>query len=441
MKTQSNSIFRKAGRFEAFLWMCAGADKEILEQCPGSDRVKYQGIGGIIFATGILAFISSTYAFWTVFSPKTQLALESSSHSSEAMQAMILSVLAGIVWGLVIFNIDRFIVSSTGSGDGTSAVTLDELWQATPRILMATLIGICLSTPLELRILKPEIDTHLHQKQELLRAELDIQTQAQFKDKKERLSDEITTLRSEIQDLKDIEENRRREIQDQRTKLELEAEGKSGSGKAGRGPAWRDKKENLDVLSAEFEDFKITNLGEIEDKKSEIEDKTNELENTRVEEKEAKQFNKQKAHQMDGLLARIEIAHEEGGAMKWILTLLLLSIELGPIFFKMMISKSTYDYLKEQKMELALAEQGLFFVTETMVDGEISKDGLFSSIGVGTPIKEKRYIKNVYLERHQQEMEKQLQLELALTAKVHAEYQRKMEEDISKNLDKYIQDS
>ena len=88
-------------------------------------------------------------------------------------------------------------------------------------------------------------------------------------------------------------------------------------------------------------------MEEIEDK-SEIADKTVELENTRVEEK-GKTVNQQKAHQMDGLLARIEIAHEEGGAMKWILTLLLLSIELGPIFFKMMISKSTYDYLKERR--------------------------------------------------------------------------------------------
>ena len=207
------------------------------------------------------------------------------------------------------------------------------------------------------------------------------------------------------------------------------------------------KIDNQDIFHADLyrlegeNDFDMLGLEINEDKKSEIADKTAELENTRVEEKEAKQFNQQKAHQMDGLLARIEIAHEEGGAMKWILTLLLLSIELGPIFFKMMISKSTYDYLKEQKMELALAEQGLFFVTETMVDEEASKGGLFSSIGVGTSIKEKRYVKNVYLERHQQEMEKQLQLELALTAKVHAEYQRKMEEDISENLDKYIQDS
>ena len=55
MKTSTNSMFKKAGRFEAFLWMCAGADKDILEHCPGSDRVKYQGIGGIIFTESWLS--------------------------------------------------------------------------------------------------------------------------------------------------------------------------------------------------------------------------------------------------------------------------------------------------------------------------------------------------------------------------------------------------
>ena len=92
-----------------------GADRDILERCPGSDRVKYQGIGGIIFATGVLAFVSSSYAFGRL-SPKGP-ALASDAVSSTP--ALVGAILAGLVWGLVIFNIDRFIVSSTGSGDGT----------------------------------------------------------------------------------------------------------------------------------------------------------------------------------------------------------------------------------------------------------------------------------------------------------------------------------
>ena len=72
----------------------------------------------------------------------------------------------------MIFNIDRFIVSSTGKGDGTDKVTSEELLQSLPRLLMAGIIGVCISAPLEIRILKPEIDAQLELEQNKYLAEL-----------------------------------------------------------------------------------------------------------------------------------------------------------------------------------------------------------------------------------------------------------------------------
>src|SRR6188508_909157 len=109
-----------------FLWFCAGADGNLLARCPTSDWVKYQGIGGIVLATTVLAFVSASYAFYTVFSPKDATALLASTD----LTSVALSCVAGLVWTLVIFNIDRFIVSSTGKGDGTDKVTLEELVQS-----------------------------------------------------------------------------------------------------------------------------------------------------------------------------------------------------------------------------------------------------------------------------------------------------------------------
>lgn len=40
------------------LWFCAGADEQLLLKCPHSDRVKMEGIGGIVLATTVLAFFS-----------------------------------------------------------------------------------------------------------------------------------------------------------------------------------------------------------------------------------------------------------------------------------------------------------------------------------------------------------------------------------------------
>ena len=59
----------------------------------------------------------------------------------------------GVIWGLTIFNMDRYIVSSikkTGSSN-------HQIFQALPRILLAIMIGIIISRPLELKIFDKEI--------------------------------------------------------------------------------------------------------------------------------------------------------------------------------------------------------------------------------------------------------------------------------------------
>ena len=53
-----------------FLWWSAGADPYFMSKAPMQDRVKYAGIGGIVFCTGLLAAVSGGYAFHTIFGPK-----------------------------------------------------------------------------------------------------------------------------------------------------------------------------------------------------------------------------------------------------------------------------------------------------------------------------------------------------------------------------------
>jgi hypothetical protein len=69
-------------------------------------------------------------------------------------------------------------------------------------------------------------------------------------------------------------------------------------------------------------------------------------------------------------MKRIQISHEIGGLVPWAILLLLLAIETGPIFFKMMLTKGTYDYMRENSMRLATANLGVevdaqVYVTET----------------------------------------------------------------------------
>lgn len=360
---------KKTSRFTKLLWWCAGADRVLLEQSPMKDRVKYAGIGGIVLCTGMLAAFSGGYAFYTIFGPKGEAVHGDAFEWSIAIAPIIF----GIVWGMIILNLDRFIVSSTGKGDGTDKITLREFGQALPRIIIALILGIAISAPLEVRILKSEIDAVLQKKQEAYKMELDMQTDSIIDNQIVRYEEKLAVVEGKIKEYDDYVESRRLELKEQFRVLELEAEGKSGSRRSGRGPAWRDKKDNLDYQQAEFEKYIEDKQTEIDNLKAERERNSleiNDLDESRAQKKEK---NQEVAHQLDGLLERIHISHEIGGLIPFIILLVLLSIEMGPIFFKMMMTKGVYDYLVENNDKRFKAYSGIIEREEIYEDNEGSK--------------------------------------------------------------------
>ena len=125
-----------------FFWFCAGAHISTLEKHP-TEQNKYVGIGATIFFTGLFAALSGGYAMYFVFKGTDF--------------AWLFALLFGIIWGLAIFNMDRYIVSSINKNANTSK----QIWQATPRILLAIMIGLVISRPLELKIFDKEIKERL----------------------------------------------------------------------------------------------------------------------------------------------------------------------------------------------------------------------------------------------------------------------------------------
>lgn len=347
---------QSVGWWTRLLWYACGADAQLLARCPQSDRVKFQGLGGVVVATAMLAFVSGSYAFYVVFGPKGGTALV--EHPVDA-QALGLACGFGLLWSLVIFNIDRFIVASTGKGDGTEKITFGELFSALPRIFMAVIIGVALSAPLEIRILETEIDTELASRQKAERQRLDKSTDARTERDRAELSAKIDKSRQRLDARTAEYEKRRQEILSQRHALELEAEGASGSGKPGRGPAWRDKKENLDRLEKELEDWKKQVAEQDAPVRDDIGRWRKQLDGISAEIQSEKDDNAKAAAKMDGLMMRIHISHEIGGAVPWVIMLLLLSIEVGPIFFKMMLIEGAYDALVENQKRLAAARYGV----------------------------------------------------------------------------------
>ena len=126
------------GFLNEFLWTFAGVHKPILRQCP-NEYAKYAGMGGTILCTAIMAMISGGYAIYFVF------------------EDFWISCAFGFFWGCLILNLDRFIVSTMYS-DGKHTISWLELKSGLPRIIMAILLGIVISTPLEMKLFEERID-------------------------------------------------------------------------------------------------------------------------------------------------------------------------------------------------------------------------------------------------------------------------------------------
>jgi hypothetical protein len=122
-----------------FLWWCSGAYQDLLKDCP-SEQTKYAGLGGVLLATFTLAALSAGYAIFSVFNDP------------------VWAVVFAIVWGLIIFNFDRFLVSTMRKYGVTRQ---KQIWMATPRLVLALLIGFTIARPLELKIFEKEIDVQL----------------------------------------------------------------------------------------------------------------------------------------------------------------------------------------------------------------------------------------------------------------------------------------
>ena len=405
MKERDYYITPKSNRVMRFLWKAAGGDRYLLERATYSDQVKYMCLGGIVFATGAMAGLAGGYAFYTIFSPKGS-ALEDSIH----YPTVALSFVFGIIWGLMIFNIDRFIVTSTGKGDGTEKITWDELKSAIPRIIMGAIIAITISKPIEIRMFQTEINNKLYDKQEKLIAEFEKTTNINFENRLKVVEDDLGEVGKQRQDL--IE---RIKIAEQAYTDNLM--GKANGIVAGDGPLSKALKSQIDALKTELDRFEQINGAKI----AEANKKRKEL---LAEKDEKLKNNEAVAKGLDGLLERIKLAHEVAGF--WItlfITLLFLAIELTPIFFKLMLNKTPYDYLAENRDDLIRAENGI----EVRYDYYKDKEGT-----------ERHLVINHEAEKMIFEKIKVTEIQKELTEYAIAKYKEKEKEKIDANLDEYI---
>jgi len=391
------------------LWSCAGADSYILERSTYTDHVKYACLGGIVFATGFMAAMAGGYAFYIIFEPRGE-AISTALDGATHLPTSIMATIFGIIWGLIIFNIDRFIVASTGKGDGTEAITWSEMKGAIPRILMGMIIAITISKPVEIRMFQTEINVELQKRISEKLVETQKIAEKNFRPAIEEYQGRIAECKQEIAEKK--EDHRIAELAFQK-----EMDGEGGTGSRGIGPISAQKK----ILA----DRKLTELNDIQEIKGlEIADLKIELAEADAKLKKEKGKAEVTGNSLNGLLARIQIAHDLAGwGITLFITLLFMAIELTPIFFKMMLIKSPYDFMSDNIKSLLKAEQGI----EIKYDFYKDKEGVQRDLVI-----------NHQADRLIKEKIKLLQTQTELSEVVMENWKTKETKNIKDNPESYI---
>ncbi len=356
----------------------------------------------------------------TAFTP---LDFVSYPYSHSLLFLAIWGVLFGLIWGLIIFNIDRFIVSSTGKGDGTDAITWSEFTRSLPRLVMATVIAFAISSPLEIRILQPEINAQLELEQNEYVQRLNETSGRDIAEKQEEVRKAIAKNLEGLANLQKVWDARRVVIDQQQHELDLEAEGRSATGRAGVGPAFRVKVETRDRLQAAWDRDRPVNESEQHRLKETNAQLQIRLQQLATQLDSLRESNLKVARSQDGLLKRVQISHEIGGAVPWLIFAMLFIIETGPIFFKMMIVKGAYDYFEENLKRLELARAGIeldakVYVTEG--NREVRVDVFHQAV------------------RALEEEKERLRTESALSRVVHETFEATTAADIRRDPSKFV---
>jgi hypothetical protein len=358
-----------------FLWWCAGAHQKLLKEFP-SEHSKYSGLGGVLLATFVLAALSAGYAIHTVFSN------------------WFWTFGFAITWGLIIFNFDRFLVS-TMRKYGISR--RKQIWMAVPRMALALLIGIVIARPLEMKIFEKEINVkmteNLHKKIRLNDSLLAMEYKAQLQSaetERQRLLNRKLAIEDTLHNL--------------RQAYVQEADGTGGSLQRGIENITRLKQDAFNQARIQFApelallEKNISNQDSIvNNSKTAMEEKRKQYEASAIANMGFMERNK----------ALSDLSAQESSVWwaSWLISLLIILIETGPVLSKLIMPAGPYD--------IALAKEELLLMAAK--ENDIRQD------------KEERFEKRKLYRQKQQEMSDQLAEKLT----------QLQQKNIDKELDKW----
>ncbi|QTA82310.1 DUF4407 [Desulfonema limicola] len=138
---------------EKFFLFCSGTDAKILKDCSKGIKGKYIALGWLVLTPAVLALWSGSYFFSTIF--KNNISL---------------SIFFGLIWALIILNIDRYLIITFEKG---SSVFRDIFsFSVISRLIIAVFIAYVIAHPIVLRLFSNNIDEYIYSQNEVKKEDI-----------------------------------------------------------------------------------------------------------------------------------------------------------------------------------------------------------------------------------------------------------------------------
>jgi hypothetical protein len=344
----------------------AGVDERLMARVP-QERARYAALGGVVVATALIAAASMWFAI-----------AEALGHGYP------LAIIPVVIWGLFIFNFDRWLISST----------LGNRWYrrlgtVLMRLVMAFLFGVIIAEPLVMRVFQTAIEQNIRdaRSQQLadIRSKLESCNPADalpgaappagcqgyllsFTQTPGAAVAELAAKRQDAATLQATVTSDTAILNDLNNQARLECVGSSGpglSGRAGVGPNCSRLRAEADAFAAAHpiatESTQLTALqAEITQLEATVSGQQDQFEQVRTTLIDARVADARSHQGSIGILERLGALHRLAGTSAalflgtWAVRLLFILVDCMPILVKYMGGVTTYDRLVAR--ELADAE-------------------------------------------------------------------------------------
>ena len=311
-------------KIDQFFLFCSGAYLPIIKEAP-SEKNKYVGIGASIFFTALFATIAMGFALASSF------------------DQLVWVILLALFWGLMIFNLDRYIISSIKK----EKETRKNLYRAIPRLLLATMISIVIAKPLELKLFEQEIADELIRARNVEKLQLVDSIYLKLEHSMVKLNKEAQSLNDNLETY----QNRRDQL---RIIAQEEADGTGGSKQRNLGPIYELKNKDLIQAQNELEAYRLQVINE-ENKINQAKDSLRTSAQIAID--------KLYLPQSEGIAAQLHALNslsQRSNTIWWavlFINLLFIIVECTPIILKTITSYGPYDYLIDKKERELMQEE------------------------------------------------------------------------------------